>query len=170
MFSKEGTLNTVVNAAILVVAACFVFLVVRYEVDQHQHNISNTSSIRIGESLDIRGSANSSSAKKTAIIALQIGCRFCKQSLPFYRRLVAEAGSTTATHLIFAFPQSVDDARLYLTTNGIVASDVRQVSLKSIHVIGTPTIILLNKQNKVQSFWIGALTQDNESMVESALR
>jgi hypothetical protein len=52
---------------------------------------------------------------------------------------------------------------------GVEVEDVRQQTITSIKVSGTPTIILANQRGEVVQTWRGRLSPDEEPKVISAL-
>jgi thiol-disulfide isomerase/thioredoxin len=97
--------------------------------------------------------------KKTLLLALSTTCHFCTESAPFYQRLVKESG----VRLIAVVPQGVDEGRLYLNRLGVPISEVRQMSLDSIGVAGTPTLLLVDDEGRVSGKWVGKLNPEREA-------
>jgi thioredoxin-related protein len=102
---------------------------------------------------------------QTLILVLQKGCRFCKESAPFYQRLVRETAGYSNLQLVAALPNTVNDSKQYLSDLGISLNEVRQVSLSSLGVEGTPSLILVDRAGKVAASWVGQLPPDKEAEV-----
>ena len=105
---------------------------------------------------------------KTLLVALQVGCHFCSESAPFYQRVVQTAGSK-GVKVVAVLPQPLTESLDYLRTLAIPISDVRQASLESLSVRGTPTLILVNEKGEVAGAWVGKLPGDKEAEVLSRL-
>ena len=95
--------------------------------------------------------------ERTLVIALSEGCRYCLASGPFYQRLTKEVSGSKNIGVVAVFPQPVNDARNYLNSLGVSVADIRQVSFDALGVIGTPTLILVNKEGVVINAWRGQL-------------
>ena len=108
--------------------------------------------------------------ERTLLIALSRGCHFCSASAPFYKRLTQELSGQKEVGLVAAFPQPVDDARSYLSNLGVSIADVRQLRLDSLGVLGTPTLILVNREGVVINAWRGQLPSAKEDEVFSQLK
>jgi hypothetical protein len=99
--------------------------------------------------------------KDTLILALSTNCHFCTESAPFYRR-VAVASQKHGLPLVAVFPQSVEEARSYLSHQELSFNEVLQAPLSNIQVSGTPTLLLISQQGVVQRVWIGKLSAEQE--------
>jgi len=99
---------------------------------------------------------------QTLVLAISSTCHYCSQSAPFYQRLAKERGNI---HMVAVLPQSVEEGRRYLEKLGVEVDDVKQVSLASLGVRGTPTLILVNKDGAVEDSWVGKLPPIQETEV-----
>ena len=104
---------------------------------------------------------------KTLLLVVSTTCHFCTRSGPFYQRLVKDHGDAQLVALV---PQTASEGMGYLKQLGVDIGDVRQVSLKSLGVSGTPALILVDGGGKVADAWTGALPPDKEEEVISRLR
>jgi hypothetical protein len=110
------------------------------------------------------------SHSKTLILALRKGCEFCEASMPFYRRLSAiEHEGKASAHLLAIMPDNKTSGSEVLRTAGIEIESVFEQPLKSIQVLGTPTLLLLDASGKVEKAWVGQLSPDGEAEVIAAL-
>lgn len=97
-------------------------------------------------------------------MVLQKDCRFCTESAPFYRDL-ASAAPSKALRLLAVLPQDESVARDYLKSIDVQIEEVRQLSLSSLNVRGTPTLILVNSTGTVIKSWVGKLPDDKQKEV-----
>jgi|ERR1043165_8978367 thioredoxin-related protein len=104
------------------------------------------------------------------VLVLQQGCHFCTESAPFYQRLVKSLSSRTDLELIAALPQDVNVAKQYLDELQVPIGEVRQSSLSTIGVRGTPTLLLVDKTGTITDAWVGKLPPDKESEVFNRLQ
>lgn len=107
---------------------------------------------------------------RTLLMALSRGCHFCSASAPFYKKLTQELSGRKDVGMVAAFPQPVDEARNYLSTLGVSIGDVRQLRLDSLGVLGTPTLILVDREGVVINAWRGQLSSDKEDEVFNQLK
>ena len=103
--------------------------------------------------------------RQTLLIVLAQGCRFCSESVPFYQRIAKEASGHSDIQLVAVLPQSPAEGRKYLDDLQVPIKEVKQAELPSLHVIGTPTLILVDSQGVVTSAWFGKLPADDEAEV-----
>jgi thioredoxin-related protein len=149
------------NVAIIIVAVMLgAVLVQRFffpKAEQPPQNIAVGTKVSLpGVEWDKNG--------KTLVLALQKGCHFCSESAPFYQRLVQYA-STKDVKLVAVLPQSPAEGHEYLDTLSVPITDIRQASLSSLGVLGTPTLILVNNKGEVVASWVGKLPSDKEADV-----
>ena len=111
---------------------------------------------------------NWSEKPKTLILALQTGCHFCNESAPFYKRIV-ETVQNKPVKLVAVFPSSVEQSRIHLADLGLSNMEVKESSLGSLQVSGTPTLILTNDKGEITNFWVGKLPPDKEAEVLNRL-
>jgi hypothetical protein len=105
---------------------------------------------------------------RTLILAISTRCHFCTDSAPFFKRIEKERPRDV--ELVAVLPQPVNEARKYLDGEGVHVEEVRQASLQSIGVAGTPTLLLVDARGKVSDVWRGKLQPDDEEKVIAALR
>jgi hypothetical protein len=108
--------------------------------------------------------------ERTLLMALSQGCRYCSASAPFYQRLTKEMAGRKNIGVLAVFPQPVNDARNYLSKLGVSVADIRQVSFDDLGVLGTPTLILVDKAGFVTNAWRGQLPANKEDEVLSLLK
>jgi thioredoxin-related protein len=106
--------------------------------------------------------------KKTLILYMSTTCRFCKESSPFYQKLVKETASNNVKFLA-VLPQDVDEAKDYFKTEKVEVKDVYKSSLSSIGVVATPILLLVNEEGVVSEFWRGKLPPEKETEVIAKL-
>lgn len=110
-----------------------------------------------------------SSYDHTIVLAIRSDCRFCTESAPFYRTLVAKHAGQSKVGLVVVLPEDVDSSRRYLSSLGVSVGNVKQASLPSLGVAGTPTILVVDSTGLVSDAWMGRLTPAREEEVLSQL-
>jgi hypothetical protein len=173
MTSLTKKIEVGANIAIIVVASLLsVFLVRKYFLpSQTQATQARTQApvtIPAGTKIPMTG-VDWSKNGKTLLLVLQKGCHFCSESAPFYQRLVRETSEHSGVQLIAALPQDVNEGKQYLNDLGVQVNEVKQASLSSLGIMGTPTILLVDKNGVITDSWIGKLAPDGESSVLSHL-
>lgn len=102
--------------------------------------------------------------RRTLLVVLQKGCRFCTESAPFYQRLTHVA-ATKNVKLIAVFPHDVTSGQQYLSELNVQIGEIKQAPLGSLQVKGTPTLILVDDKGEVADSWVGKLSPEKESEV-----
>ena len=151
-------LEVVTNAAILVVS-CLIGWVV---VDRYLLKTSSRPTIEPGDSISLPDTDWTRNGR-TLVLVLQDGCKFCSESAPFYRKLVALEAKAANVHLMAILPQSRDDGARYLDRIGVSIADVRLMRLREIRIRGTPTLLLVGHRGVVEKIWVGRLSGEREA-------
>ena len=158
-------IERLVNLAIIMAAICLVILVY-LRLRPHQPINPVTATIISGEHFP--GSGLSPSPNGSLVFALQIGCHFCKESMPFYRDITRSA-LASGKKIVYVLPNPVEDSRNYLREQGLPDSQILQKKLQDVKVFGTPTLIFLDGTNTVKNVWIGKLDEGREKEVQNAI-
>ena len=157
-------LDKTVNVAVLIVMSLLgMILIKNYMLTDRTRPLSP---IAVGEKLALPTALRSES-ERTVVLALSTTCHFCTDSVPFYRRLVAEA-TVTKTPVIAVFPQSSADVSSYLKLHEL--DGARTGSGIKLKIGGTPTLIVLNRDGIVTNVWQGKLPPQAEEEVISQLK
>lgn len=168
MTDTHKKIETVANVAIVIVALLLgVTFIKPYlfpaSVPKSLPNVKSEN-IKTGTKIslpDIDWSKND----KNLVLALSTTCRYCTESVPFYQKITQQKVGHNNARMIAALPQTVDEARRYLSEHNFFADEVRQVSLDDISVQGTPTLILVDRTGAVIESWVGKLPAEKEAEV-----
>jgi len=107
----------------------------------------------------------------TLVLALSKNCRFCEESVGFYQKLTAfKNSSPQGLRMVAVLPQNKEEAASYLKEQGIEADEVISMNMSKLGLMGTPTLLLLDGQNKLEESWIGKLNESQESEVIERLK
>jgi peroxiredoxin len=107
---------------------------------------------------------------KSVVLALSDQCHFCTESAAFYQKLTTELAQRRDVQVIAVFPPQVGDGKQYLGKLGVPISDVRQAAFNSLGVRGTPTLMIVDRNGKVEQSWVGRLSPEKESEVLARLK
>jgi hypothetical protein len=94
----------------------------------------------------------------TAVIVIRHGCHFCKDSLPFYSRLLAiESHANSRCHVIFVMPDDEIVSRGDLPGSAGRDRVFYSIPLEALGVAGTPTLLMVDRSGRVDRAWQGQL-------------
>jgi thioredoxin-related protein len=102
---------------------------------------------------------------KTIVLALSANCRYCNESVDFYRTIADKRADRNDIGLVGVMPQDIGDARTYFTDRNLGVDEVRSLNLSNIRVKGTPTLIVVDRDGSVVESWVGRLTPEKEEEV-----
>jgi hypothetical protein len=101
--------------------------------------------------------------RRTLVLVLNTGCHFCQDSIPFYQKLAqAQRPGRDVPEIVAVFPNEAEMVRQFTAHEGLTIQSVPGVPLEKLHVNGTPTLILVNREGLVERSWIGVLTARQE--------
>jgi thiol-disulfide isomerase/thioredoxin len=106
--------------------------------------------------------------KKTLVLYMSTNCRYCKESVPFYQKLVKETADKKVK-FVAVLPQTTEEATEYFKSQNVEIKDIYNASLSSIGVVATPILLLVNEQGVVSDYWRGKLPAEKESDVLAKL-
>ena len=128
-------------------------------------------SVKTGSVLPEIAGVDYKQTPRTLILALNVDCRYCTRSVPFYNSLaVARQENTSQVNIVAAFINK--DATLvksYAEEKQLLVQTISGVDLDKLGVHTTPTLILVDNTGKVLDSWRGELQPDGEREVFVAL-
>jgi hypothetical protein len=101
--------------------------------------------------------------RHTLVLVLNAGCLFCERSAPFYQMLAdVQAARRNDLGLVAVFPNEGEAVRQFMTRVGLHIASLTGVPLGTLRVSGTPTLMLVDKDGRVERAWIGTLTPSEQ--------
>jgi len=148
------------NVAIIIVALAVVAMLVKnYWASPAEPHHSITTGSKFGLKVD-----DGRSNPKTVVLALSTNCHYCTESAEFYRKLSLQCHQQHIP-IIAVLPQDVTASRSYLTDEGVIVDEIRQVPLADLRVDGTPTLVIIDSSGVVKKVWVGKLPSNKEKEV-----
>lgn len=99
----------------------------------------------------------------TLVLALNTGCHYCEQSVPLYQKLAQlhQSGGEDLG-IVAVLPNGSEMVRDFMTKNNLHIQSVAAVPLENLQVNATPTLILVDKDGRVERSWVGMLNPNEE--------
>lgn len=104
----------------------------------------------------------------TLVIYLSASCRFCQESMPFYRALSTRVQQAAATKLAFPVRGDLAAFKSYLSTNDLDPESAANLPVIP-GVVGTPTVVAVSS-GIIAGSWSGRLSAEQEEKVLSLVR
>jgi len=166
---RPSRLENLANLATILVSLVLSVVLIKVFLLPQSRPASNPTEPRVGMSLkqslpEIDWAKN----KRTLVLALSTQCHFCTDSAPFFQRIQKERPE--GLKMVAVLPQAVDEGRKYLDGEGVHVDDVKQATLSTIGVTGTPTMLLVDGKGTVAKVWEGKLQPDQQAGVLAALK
>lgn len=170
---KKSTLDTAANIAIIIVCAIAAVVLIRNQFFPKQAaGPGNVPQIEKGEKYAQLKDMVPTGANRALVVAVQPGCHFCNDSMPFYKKLLDERNQKgSAVKFVAAVPS--DDAKPQeaqkFAAVGAQPDNIAKVDFAAIKVPGTPTMVLVDNSGKVLNVWVGKLDEGSEKEVLKTL-
>ena len=114
-----------------------------------------------------------SRSERTLLLFLSVDCRYCKQSVPFYRDLAASlraSPSQGATRRIVAvFAEDAAQVRAFVGQENLNIECAAGVPFRTLGVTGTPAALLVSRGGRVLQVWRGAPEMEEQEEIRKAL-
>lgn len=107
--------------------------------------------------------------KRSLVLVVRDGCKFCDASMPFYQRLAIMIKRTPGTEMVGVCLNPADVCANYFGKNGVPVTRSVTAGTDKLKISGTPTLVLVDEQGRVDSVWVGQLPDVREQEVVSAL-
>lgn len=164
-----ANLATVVAAVILSVVLLKVFVFPRPATLASSTTGSDVGQVQKGMNLkSALPGVDWAKNRRTLVMAISTQCHFCTESMPFFQRVTTDSGYHIKT--LALLPQTKAEGEAYLSKGGVRVDDVRQVTLNSVGVRGTPTLLLVDGAGTVTNTWYGKLSSDQEGTLLAELK
>ena len=168
---KKSSLDTVANIAIIVVCAIAAVVLIRNQFFPPRPP-GVPEGAKKGEQFAQIQQVLPAGTDKALVVAVQPGCHYCNDSMPFYKRLLDERNQKgSQVKFIAAVP--ADEAKAEelqkFAAVGAKPDDMVKLDFASVKVPGTPTLMLVDNTGKVLDVWVGKLEADKEKEVLEVL-
>jgi thioredoxin-related protein len=168
---KKSTLDTVANIAIIVV--CVIAAgVLGLRLYDRFHAPAGPPQVEKGEQYDQLKQVVPAGASRALVVAVQPGCHFCNDSLPFYKKLIDQRNQQSSqVKFVAAVPseEAKPQESQKFSTAGAQPDSVVKLDFAAVKVPGTPTLMLVDNNGKVLDVWVGKLDSGGEKEVLKVL-
>jgi hypothetical protein len=126
--------------------------------------------LKAGEAFPKLAGLKQEPGKPSLLLVVRSGCKYCTESVPFYKELVREVRASKIPVQLIGVCLESDKACADYFSQTQVAVDATIGAPNGLEKIqGTPTIVMLDPSGKVAETWVGALNPDRQKAVIAAL-
>jgi hypothetical protein len=165
----KGILDVTTNVVVIVFAVVAIGVLVKnYFAPQ---GVKTSVAVKKGSVFPEIAGVDYKQTPRTLILALNVDCRYCTRSVPFYNSLAgAQQEKADQVNIVAAFINK-DPAlvKSYADEKQLSVQTITGVDLDKLGVHSTPTLILVDSAGKVLDSWSGELQPDGEREVFAAL-
>lgn len=104
------------------------------------------------------------------IAVLSSRCHYCARSLPLLTEVVSAAHNSPSSKVIAIFPPNDSHAEEFLREAHVDVPIERRLSFDDLGIHATPTFVLLDRDARVVSTWIGELSKTTAAEFKNAVR
>ena len=149
-------------ATILMIGASVSIIAGRLRLpDPLQPESSTSAAYQPGEAFQPLLPPNSGT-KPTLVLWLHSKCRYCEESIDFYKRI---AGGSAKPRLILMGRESTRVLADYASRHKLNVDHVMHVVRNDVRLTGTPTLVLVDASGVVRRVWMGRLSLREELSV-----
>ena len=123
---------------------------------------------KVGDSITLTN-VDFKRADRTLLLVVRKGCRFCDESMPFYKRLGDDPTLAKRTQFVVVAPDDELVSREELAKQQVRVDQIVTKSLTALRVQGTPTAILVAKTGRIERIMVGRLDETQQQELMSAL-
>lgn len=158
--STKTKLEAIANVAVILMALTLGGVVLtRYATQYHASR-----SVAVGDRLGKLAGLDWSQHRQTLLLALNTGCHFCEESVPFYQKLgLAQRPEGSDLGIVAVFPNEPELVRQFTIRDDFSLRTVPGIPLDKLGVRATPTLILVDHEGRVEHVWVGILTPRQET-------
>jgi hypothetical protein len=124
---------------------------------------------KAGDTVRVRN-VDYQASRQTLLMFVRSGCRFCTESMDFYKRVAdSNEHGNGAFRIVALTPEDEETTRSYLNEHSIKVDGVVEVKVGETQFSGTPTLVLVGHDSKIRDLWHGKLQTGQERQVLKAL-
>jgi hypothetical protein len=110
-------------------------------------------------------------ARRAVVVYLNSSCRYCTESMDFYKRLRQWRESNAEAATIVVLGQESESRLLsYTLAHGFKPDHVMSVRGTPFKLSGTPSLLLVSRAGVVEEAWYGRLSPEQEQAVLARLK
>lgn len=164
----KSYLETAANISVVGLCVGFGFLIFQRGSGSPPAAAANTRpSYAVGEVLQPLPGVDFDSYSKTLLVFFQSSCRYCTDSMPFYRRLrQGQLAREANLQLVGIAPEPLLAAGGYLREHDVAFDKLFQVDRGDFKFRGTPTLLLVDSERRILKEWRGLLSSTAEAELE----
>lgn len=171
LFQKKKMFNfwkrnfdTFVNVAVLIsIVALISFFTYRWLAPVQQDSYKKY--FAEGQILGEVPYLNEDKYGKSVVLMLNTGCRFCNESLDFYKKLADSKYDTNSRQLVALFSQPEGVVSEYAKKNDFQIRSIPSADFQKLNIGLTPTILVIDQKRKIIKSWFGKLNAEQETEV-----
>jgi len=114
------------------------------------------------------GQTGFSLADRTVALVIRESCRYCTDSMPFYRELAA-AQRVAPFRLVAVTTDSHERSEAYLRAHDVAVDGIVVVPPEQLGVEGTPTLLVVSRRGRVEHVARGQLDAQGQKAVVDLL-
>jgi hypothetical protein len=154
----KSKLEAIANVAVILVALAVGGPV----LERYIESARAPKQVAVGDHLPAIAGVDWSEHRHTLVLALNTGCHFCQDSVPFYQKLASSHAVARDLDVVAIYPNDVDSVRQFNTQRALPIRSIANARFEGLHIGGTPTLLLVDNAGWVERAWVGLLTARQE--------
>jgi hypothetical protein len=166
-----STLEKLTHASLIAVSGVCIYILITQHIvgSRPAGRPVQTGADFVGKQIELRGLG--SSPRADVVVFMSTACRYCQESVPLYQKLSRGFQAARGrVRFVVVSPEEVDTTRRFLAEQNIAADAVLDIQPRSVGVLGTPTVLLVNSSHTVLSGYVGKLPPGREKELLGSIR
>ena len=155
-------LDKVASVTMIVASVALVSAAASFQWRGPRGRPTDSPTYTVGEQFVALPGVTLTDAPKTLVMFLRSTCRYCTDSVPFYRRLIDRTSRTPVVAVSF---EPEETLRSYLAEHGLRPDRVVSASRGSLRLTATPTLLLVSASGRIEKIWRGLQRTEKEAEI-----
>lgn len=158
----SSKLEKATNVAIIITCIVFSSFVILDRRTRTRHLSRPDLALGPGDRLGEIAGLDLDRSETTVLLAVKSTCKFCTESMPFYRDLVRRR-DPQRTRIVGLTPESSEAGSEYFRRYGVVVDEVLSIAPGDLRIRATPTMILVSRSGEVLAAAVGKVEMEKQA-------
>jgi hypothetical protein len=167
------TIDTLINSLLIVVSILVIGVTApRLMAEWQRLDRVAQQTYNSGDRADWLSPVDFSVAQRgTVVLFINSSCRYCTDSMGFYKRVLElSTRGDIAVRVVAASFEPVERTAAYLKGYDINVHQIVSLTTQQTRLRSTPTLLLIDREGKIEKTWVGLQSPDGEAEIIAVLR
>ena len=168
--SKTNWIDRAINISLVAVLLYGIVVFQREHGSGSGGGVNRPSAYTTNDQVPALRDVNYSKVDRTLLMIVASGCKYCTESMPYYRELRSRLKAAGVPVQLAAIGmEPAEQLSNYVRSHDLQVESVGTVEKGTWKSRATPTLRLVNRAGRVQRSWVGLLSKEGQQDLEAAL-